>query len=292
MKRFLLLIACSAVLVGSAVAQEEPARFLFIGAHPDDADLKAGGTAALLAERGHAVKFLSVTNGDAGHHEMGGGALAKRRRAEAQEAARRLGITYEVLDFHDGELMPSLAARKAIIRSIRAWKADVVVSHRTNDYHPDHRYSGVLVQDAAILVQVPQLVTSTPPLEKNPVFLYFEDPFEKPNPFTPDITIAVDEVYDSKLRALDAHVSQFREYLPWVTGDMGEPPADEAERLAWLKLHWSFPVTDAMRASLERWYGSERAAQVEHAESFEIAEYGAQPSEEVIRQLFSMLADE
>jgi LmbE family N-acetylglucosaminyl deacetylase len=293
MLRFLLCLMLALGLAGAAAAQDEPlpddpARFLFIGAHPDDADLKAGGTAALLAGRGHAVKFLSVTNGDAGHQTMGGGALAKRRRAEAQEAARRLGITYEVLDFHDGELLPTLDARRAIIRAIRAWDADVVVSHRPNDYHPDHRYSGILVQDAAILVEVPQLLTSTPALDHNPVFLYFEDSFQKPNPFTPDIALDVGPVYDTKLRALDAHVSQFHEYLPSVAEDMGTPPEDEAERLAWLKLHWTFPITEPVREALARWYGPAHAAQVGHAEAFEVAEYGTQPSEAMIRRLFSM----
>lgn len=289
MRILVLLVALFACVAPAAFAQEEPARFLFIGAHPDDADLKAGGTAAMLAERGHAVKFLSVTSGDAGHFEEGGGQLARRRRAEAEEAGRRLGITYEVLDFHDGELVPDLEARRALIREIRAWDADVVVSHRPNDYHPDHRYTGVLVQDAAILVQVPNLVTSVPPLEHNPVFLYFEDGFQKPNPFSHDVTVAVDDVFDRKIYALDAHVSQFHEYLPQVSGDMGEPPADEQERLAWLKLHWTFPVAPEARASLERWYGPERAARVEHTESFEIAEYGSQPDEEGIRRLFPML---
>lgn len=269
-------------------AQDEPARFLFIGAHPDDADLKGGGTAAHLVQRGHAVKFLSVTSGDAGHHEQGGGQLARRRHAEAQEAAQRLGITYEVLPFHDGELLPTLEARHAIIRAIREWGADVVVSHRPNDYHPDHRYTGVLVQDAAILVQVPNVLPTVTPLAHNPVFLYFEDGFQKPNPFTPHIAVATDAVYDQKIRALDAHVSQFHEYLPSFSDDMGEPPADEQERLAWLKLHWTFDISPAVREALAKWYGPERAARIQTAEAFEIAEYGTQPDDDTIRRLFSL----
>ena len=288
MSRILVLLGLLLYLTCPAAAQQQELRYLFIGAHPDDADLKAGGTAALLARSGHAVKFVSVTNGFAGHHEMGGGELARRRFAEAQEAGRRLGVAYEILEFNDGELVPSLDARKAIIRVIREWKADIVVSHRPNDYHPDHRYSGILVQDAAILVETPNVLPTVPALEKNPVFLYFEDGFKKPNPFSPDITIDVDAVYDQKIRALDAHVSQFHEYLPWASGDMGETPTDEKERLAWLTLHWSFEITPEMRASLEKWYGKEHAAGVRHAESFEITEYGGQPSDEEIRRLFPM----
>ena len=137
----------------AAPAADAPLRVIVFGAHPDDCDLDAGGTAALWAAKGHQVKFVSVTNGDAGHQSEGGGALARRRRAEAQEAGRRFGIAeYEVLDNHDGELEPTLAVRQQVIRRIRQWNADVVIAPRPNDYHPDHRYTGVLVQDTAYMV--------------------------------------------------------------------------------------------------------------------------------------------
>src|SRR5215216_6224648 len=73
-------------------AQATPLNIIAFGAHPDDCDIRAGGTAALWAARGHHVRFVSVTNGDAGHHEQGGGQLAMRRRAEAREAGRRIGV--------------------------------------------------------------------------------------------------------------------------------------------------------------------------------------------------------
>lgn len=288
MRFFLSLLALVALASAPVRAQDEPARFLFIGAHPDDADLKGGGTAAHLVRHGHAVKFLSVTSGDAGHFEQGGGQLARRRHAEAQEAARRLGITYEVLPFHDGELLPTLEVRRAIVRAIRAFGADVVVSHRPNDYHPDHRYSGVAVQDAAILVQVPGFLPTVAPLDDNPVFLYFEDGFKKPNPFTPDVAIDTDPVFDEKMEALSAHVSQFDEYLVHFNPDMGEVPDDPQAHLQWMKDNWTFPVEPAVRAALARWYGEAHAARVQTAEAFEIAEYGTRPDEAMIRRLFSL----
>ena len=172
------------------------------------------------------------TNGDAGHQSEGGGALAKRRRAEAQEAGRRFGIAeYEVLDNHDGELMPTLAVRQQVIRRIRQWKADVVIAPRPNDYHPDHRYTGVLVQDAAYMVVVPNVTPDTPPLRKNPVFLYSYDHFQRPNPFRPDVAVAIDAVIEKKIDALDAHVSQVYEWLPWVDGALDSVPKDKAARL-------------------------------------------------------------
>ena len=127
--------------------------------------LDGGGTAILLAKAGHAVKFVSVTNGDAGHQDQGGGALAKRRAAEAKEAGKRFGVEYDVLDNHDGELEPTLQVRLQVIRKIREWNADVVIAPRPNDYHPDHRYTGILVQDAAYMVAVPNVAPDTPPLD-------------------------------------------------------------------------------------------------------------------------------
>ena len=194
------------------------------GAHPDDCDQRAGGTAAKFAALGHRVRFVSVTNGDAGHQTEGGGALAARRRAEAQEAGRRIGVEYVVLDNHDGELLPTLEVREQIIRQIRLWKADLVLAPRPNDYHPDHRYTGILVQDAAYMVVVPNIAPDTPALRKNPVFLYFEDGFQKPQPFRPDIAVSIDDVIDKKVDMMDAHVSQFYEWLPWVGGTLEKVP--------------------------------------------------------------------
>ena len=171
MLRTCVFIASSSLLLFAAAAvaaQDQPLRIIAFGAHPDDCDIRAGGTAAKWAALGHKVRFVSVTNGDAGHHEQGGGQLAMRRRAEAQEAGRRIGVEYVVLDNHDGELVPDLKVREQIIRQIREWKADLVLAPRPNDYHPDHRYTGVLLQDAAFMVTVPNVTPDTPALRKNP----------------------------------------------------------------------------------------------------------------------------
>src|SRR3989441_10359185 len=259
------------------------------GAHPDDCDQRAGGTAAKYAALGHRVRFVAVTNGDAGHQSEGGGALAARRRAEAQEAGRRIGIDYVVVDNHDGELLPTLDARAQIIRQIRQWKADLVLAPRPNDYHPDHRYTGVLVQDAAYMVVVPNVAPDTPALRKNPVFLYFEDGFQKPNPFTPDVAVSIDEVIEKKLDMLDGHVSQMYEWLPWVDGKLEQVPKDPVARRKWLANERGPAISEAVRTTLKKWYGPEKAAQVKHAEAFEICEYGRQPKDDDLRKLFPML---
>lgn len=293
MNKKLLLVFLAFFVAGQTGYSQnlKPKRIIAIFAHPDDADSKMGGTAALLAGLGHKVKFVSITNGDAGHQSQGGGALAKRRRAEAKEAARRFGIEeYRVMDNHDGELLPELHIRQDVIREIRDWDADVVIGLRPNDYHPDHRYAGVLVQDAAYMVVVPNVAPDTPPLKKNPVFLYMSDHFQKPNPFSHDIVIGIDEVIDQKVYALDAHESQMYEWLPWVSGNLDEVPEGEDARLKWLKERWANRgVSDEQRAALVKWYGQEQGESFQYAESFEICEYGKQPTESEIREIFPML---
>lgn len=284
MTRWLIVLACLALTM-SAQTNDGKLRIIAFGAHPDDCDIKAGGTAAKWAQLGHHVKFVSVTNGDAGHQSEGGGALAKRRRMEAQEAGRRIGVQYETLDNHDGQLIPSVDVREQVIRKIREWNADLVLSPRPNDYHPDHRYTGVLVQDAAYLVVVPNIASDTPPLKRNPLFVYFQDGFERPNPFRPDIAVSIDDVADKKLAMLDAHVSQVYEWLPWVDGILDTVPKDPAERKEWLRKARSRPPTPAVRAALKKWYGN-RGESVKLAEAFEICEYGMRPTQEDLRKLF------
>lgn len=287
-KYALLTLALLLISFLPSFSQNEALRVIMIGAHPDDCDQKGGGTAILFAKMGYAVKFVSVTNGDAGHHEMGGGILAARRLAEAKEAGKRFGVEYDVLSNHDGELVPSLDVRLQVIRKIREWNADIVIAPRPNDYHPDHRYTGILVQDAAYMVGVPNVASDTPPLKKNPVFFYFQDHFQKPNPFRPDVAIDITPVFDQKVHALDAHESQFYEWLPWIGGYLNEVPKDKDGRKKWLASNRSGRITPAVRATLEKWYGA-RAGDVKYAEAFEVCEYGTQPSEADLKRLFPML---
>jgi len=283
----MLLSVVFALATGAAVAQDNKIRVIAFGAHPDDCEVRAGGVAAKFAGKGHLVKFVSVTNGDAGHCVMGGGALAKRRRAEAQEAARRLGIAeYEVLDNHDGELLPTLEVRKQIIRLIRQWNADMVLSPRSNDYHPDHRYTGILVQDAAFMVVIPMIVPDVAPLGRNPVFLYFEDGFQKPQPFDPTIAVNIDDAWGKKLDSFEADESQFYEAQPNCWGGGAVVPKDPAERRKWLEKRWDRRPGPAVQRCLEKWYGPERAKGVRRAEAFELCEYGRRPSDAELKKLF------
>ncbi len=281
-----LLGVCLGLILAVAAGQEKKLNIIAFGAHPDDCDGRAGGTAAKWAALGHKVRFVSVTNGDAGHQSEGGGALAKRRRAEAAEAGRRIGIEYITLDNHDGELLPTLPVREQVIREIRKWNADLVLGPRPNDYHPDHRYTGVLLQDAAYMVTVPNICPDTPALRKNPVFMYFQDGFQKPAPFSPDVAVSIDDVIDKKIDMTDAHVSQMYEWLPWHAGRLDQVPKDPAARKEWLRKQRGGAPNAAVRQALGKWYGADAAKQIRYAEAFELCEYGARPSPEEIRRLF------
>jgi len=287
------LLFLGGVLNSSAA---EPLRVIGFGAHPDDAEFQMAGTAIKFAKAGHKVKLVSVTNGDIGHWREAGGPLAIRRTKEVTEAARRMGIEVEVLDIHDGELVPSLENRKKIIRLIREWQADIVLAHRPWDYHPDHRYTGMLVQDAAFMVAVPFICPDTPPLKKNAAFFYFPDRFQKPYPFDPDVVVSIDDVFDDKLHAIDALESQVYE-----GGALASPAilikrkaADPEQRKEILKLSWSKRqgrIADQFREDLVEWYGEEAGKAVKHAEAFEICEYGRQPSKAELKQLFPFFGE-
>jgi LmbE family N-acetylglucosaminyl deacetylase len=262
---------------------------LAIGAHPDDCDLCAGGVAVLYARQGHSVHFVAATNGDAGHYAAGGAPLARRRLAEARAAAAVAGIEYHVLDNHDGEVEPTLANRRQIIRLIREIQPDLVLTHRPNDYHPDHRYTSLLVQDAAYMVTVPGVVALTPHLRTDPVICYMSDEFRRPYPFSPDVVVDIDDAMDTKLEMFHQHTSQVYEWLPYNRGVLDEVPAGESERRAWLRRTWSprsSAIADRFRNLLIELYGPERGSRVRYAEAFEACEYGAPLTPEARRRLF------
>ncbi|HEY1599956.1 MAG TPA: PIG-L family deacetylase [Pirellulales bacterium] len=279
----------------AAIADDAPLNIICFGAHPDDCELQVGGVAAMWAAKGHRVKFVSVTNGDIGHWREAGGPLAQRRKAEVGAVAKALGITSEVLDIHDGELLPTLDNRRTIARLIREWNADIVMSHRPNDYHPDHRYTGVLVQDVAYMVAVPFFAPDTPPLKKNPVFLFYPDNFQKPTPFQPDVAVAIDSVMDKKLDALMLIESQF--YEGGALGSVDLIPSDPAkvdERRKLVRAGLggrNRGNSQKFRTLLADWYGKEQADKVQYTEAFEICEYGRKPSKDELKRLFPFFGE-
>ncbi len=287
---FCLLTAFGALPTDFGFAQGDDAqlRILVIGAHPDDPE-KVGGTMAKFIENGHVVRLVSLTNGNAGHFEMGGGPLAQRRYGETQCAGRVIGAEYVVLDNDDGELMPTLENREEVIRQIREFQADIVISHRPNDYHPDHRNTGLLVRDAAYMVTVPNIVASVPHLKRNPIFMYMSDRFTEPSPFVPDIVVSIDDVIEKKIDMYHCHVSQMYEWLPYNMGILEQVPSDTSARRDWLAEIRGFRSSrsgETHRDLLIELYGQSEGSQVRQAEGFQLSEYGSQPSLEVLKRLF------
>jgi len=271
-------------------ANDGKLRVIVFGAHPDDAEYRGAGVAIKWAALGHHVKLVSTTNGDIGHWRDAGGPLALRRINEVREVAKRMGVTVEVLDIHDGEIMPTLENRRTITRLIREWNADVVITNRPNDYHPDHRYTSILVQDSAFMVTVPFFAPDVKPLAKNPVFLYAPDRFQRPNPFRADVAVAIDDVMEKTLDALLAMESQIHE--GGANGDASLFPDSEpgrTERRAQVRKSLAgryAGYANSYRNTLSDFYGQQRARQVRYAQAFEVCEYGRQANKDELKRLF------
>jgi LmbE family N-acetylglucosaminyl deacetylase len=293
--RPLLLVPLVALAAGRASTQStqpagvRPLRIIAFGAHPDDAELKAGGVAALWAAQGHKVKLVAMTNGDVGHFAIAGGPLAMRRKAEVAECARILGIENEVLDIHDGELVPSLENRKTMARLIREWQADIVMGHRPYDYHADHRYTGVLMEDSAVLVMAPFFTPDTPPTPRNPIFLYYSDAFLHPYPFDPTIVAPIDDLAEKKWSCIAAMPSQFGDKDSWQGRTLPNVPEGDRERQSYLVelvKKRGAAVADQYRERLVALYGEERGRKVKYAEAFQLCQYGRQVPVDELKKMF------
>ncbi|HWA99788.1 MAG TPA: PIG-L deacetylase family protein [Pirellulales bacterium] len=253
-------------------------RLLILGAHPDDAEFTAGGVASIYARAGHVVKMVSVTCGDAGHHELSGAVLASRRRVEAAASAATIGATSAVWEHPDARLLPTLDLRWQIIREIRTFKPDLLLTHRTNDYHPDHRAVGQAVQDASYLVTVPTVVADVPILKRDPVVAFLPDRFTRPNPLRGDVLLDISSEIERVIDMLACHESQVFEWLPFNRGTLETMPREPAARRAWLR-DWVTadirPRADRYRNELVAAYGTERGMAIELCEMFEISEYAS-----------------
>ncbi|HHV99524.1 MAG TPA: PIG-L family deacetylase [Clostridiaceae bacterium] len=268
---------------------EKKLRVLAIGAHPDDCDIVMGGTAVKFANNGHAVKFVSVTNGNAGHYSLKGDELAKTRASEAAQVAKTAGIEYEILDADDGKLEETIEMREKIIALIRRYKPDLIFTHRPNDYHPDHRRTSILVQDSSYLVMVPNICPSVECIRYQPIILYMFDNFKKPYPFSPNIALSIDDVLDKKVQMLNCHKSQFYEWLPWVDNELDKVPSSDDDRIKWLRAKvesWGTNCANTCRQELLEVYGKEQGEKVKYAEAFELSEYGAVVTDEELKKYF------
>lgn len=289
MRLSLLIAVVSLQVVGAQIPANRPLRIIAFGAHPDDAELKFAGTAMLFAAQGHQVKLVALTNGDVGHFAQAGGPLAQRRKAEVEACHAKLGVETAVLDIHDGELMADLDTRKKVVNLIREWQADIVLSHRPWDYHPDHRAVGKLAEDAAVIVAAPFFAPYTPATPRNPIFLFYSDPFLKPYPFDPIIAVSIDDVAQKKWDCIAAMPSQFGDADSWQARTRPNIPADEAGRKAVLGegvRQRSADVANQYRNLLVKLYGEQKGRAIRYAEAFELNQYGSAATVDELKKLF------
>lgn len=289
-----LVLILITIFPACLVAQNESGRKLnivIIGAHPDDCDEKAGGVAYKWAQSGANVLLVSLTNGDAGHQSIKSRKLAKIRRKEACKAGDVIGVKYITLNKHDGQLMPTYKNRLQVIKIIREQNADLVIFPRPYDYHPDHRYTGVLVLDAAYMVTVPKILPKVPALKGNPVFLYMSDEFVHPEPFNADVCIDIDDVIEKKMDMFNEHKSQVYEWLPYNEGILDQVPASDSDRRTWVGKIWKDPSSNAVpyRDKLIEFYGSEKGNRIKYCEAFQDSGYGTKLTKQNIGYYFPFL---
>ncbi len=278
-------------------------KVLMIGAHQDDNEFTRGGLAYKYVKMGYTVRFLSMCNGCGGHHILSPEETSRVRAEESAAVAKLMGVEYDIWDVDDCTLMPDLQTRFKLVRYIREFNPDLVIAHRPNDYHADHRACSQLVQDASYLLTVPHTCPDVPAMRFMPVILYSEDRFSYP-PFQPDIVIDIDQEVEIKFRASALNVSQVYEWLPYTKGET--VPEDEAVRYEWLKgMDITEQTTDEeilaasrgyaprfarpaarFRQELIAKYGEERGSKIRYAEAYQICEYGYPLTEELYKKFF------
>ncbi len=277
-----------------------PLWVLVIGAHPDDCEFGAAGTAVRMRARGDVVKFVSMTNGDRGHfsdeYSRDRSILAARRLEEATKAAGLIGMEFETLGIHDGEVQVTLEMTETVIRLIRGFGPegrgpDLVILNRPNDYHRDHRYAAQLILDAAYMLTVPFACPDVRHLDRMPVFAYWWDPFREGGTFRPDVLIPIDDACQMKIEMLACHESQMFEWLPHNRGELEKVPSDPGGRrlflAEWLEERQRVIKLTCAEAIKRRF----RDHAVKHFEVFQISEYGRQPSQEELASLFPVTVE-
>jgi LmbE family N-acetylglucosaminyl deacetylase len=191
------------------------ANILAIHAHPDDVEILAGGTMALLADQGHQITIATFTPGDCGSKELGAVEIAAVRRKEAANAAALIGARYMCLEMRDLAIFDDDASRRQVTEALREMRPELVLTASPVDYHCDHEAAGALVRDACFAAPAPNYDTRTAtpaaPLERIP-HLYFMDPVEGKDrdgrTVAPDFVVDVAQTFARKRAMLAEHASQ------------------------------------------------------------------------------------
>jgi len=281
MKKMFLFFAVS--LCSAQLFAQQHLRVMMIFAHPDEGEVYTGGTTALYTQMGHTVKFMSLTNGDAGHWEEKPEVLAKRRYQEAMNSKKILNLEdYEVLDYHDQGLKNTKEAQAKVIKSIEAFKPDVVFTYYpAQGGHTDNMTAGYIVRDAVKDLKMAKL----------PVFFYVRDYHTCTFSYIPAFAFSIDKVWEKKLEACGAHRTQVAEAIPHDMGILEEVKKNpELQKSLINDNTYAFSkVFPTYLYALEKWYGTEAASKIKYAEAFETAEFGRQITQEEVFTYLPML---
>ena len=192
---------------------------LLIHAHPDDAEILAGGTLALLARKGHQITIATMTAGDCGSADHDPEEISAIRQEEARRAAAMIGASYEWLGFYDLAIFDDDPSRRRVTAALRRIRPDIVLTAAPVDYHCDHEATSALVRDACFAAPARNYSTAEfGNLERLPSIphLYFLDPdggvTRDGCPVIPDFVVNVASTFEIKKAMLASHESQ-REWL-------------------------------------------------------------------------------
>ncbi len=186
---------------------DKPLRILAVGAHPDDVEIRCGGTLARYAEMGHHVMMAYATNGNKGHLTIPSDELAIIREKESRAAAAVIGAEVFWMNFPDAELFYDKETRLAFVDMIRQARPDIIITHWSEAYHPDHMAASQLVCGASYISTVPYVKTEHDPCAAVPLIYYFEVDFTVESAAAEYVDIT--SVYDTKRKMLACHQSQF-----------------------------------------------------------------------------------
>jgi bacillithiol biosynthesis deacetylase BshB1 len=178
-------------------------KILIFAAHPDDAELGMGGTIKHMADDGHDVMVIDLTDGE----PTPCGSRAKRKK-ESLSAAAVLGVTRQTLGYKNRELLFDIEKRDHIAGIIREFCPDVIFSHYQEDSHPDHVETGKIVNDAIFAARLTKSDITGKPFRVKRLYYYYALHLKKI--VVPDFFIKLTELdFESKIKALKCYKSQF-----------------------------------------------------------------------------------
>jgi LmbE family N-acetylglucosaminyl deacetylase len=188
-------------------------RIACIHAHPDDAEILAGGTLAILAGQGHQITIVTLSAGDCGSAVYGADEIAAKRKAEAAASASLIGADYRWAGLRDLAIFSDDPSRRLVTGLLRELASEIVLTAAPSDYHCDHEAASQLVRDACFAASVPNYETPGKEAPTSGIpYLYFMDPVAQMDRagmmVVPDFTVDVGAAFEMKKAMLAKHESQ------------------------------------------------------------------------------------